>query len=138
MGKDAIRFMLGTNTASYIIKGKPAVVRERLAAEPIHTICISSITAAELLHGVAKRPDSKNLALAVSEFLLRVDILPWDDDVAATYGNLRAACEAKGITLSCMDMLIAAHAVDSLAVLVSSDKAFNHLKDHLSVIDWAA
>ncbi len=136
MGKDAIRFMLDTNTASYVIKGQPPIVRKHLKAEPMHTICISVITEAELLLGVAKRPESKQLALAVDEFLRRVTVLSWDSDAAATYASLRAKCEAKGKLLSCMDMLIAAHAVDNLAVLVTNDKAFNHVKDHLSIIDW--
>lgn len=128
--------MLDTNTASYVIKGHPAIVRERLKAEPMHAICISVITEAELLLGIAKRPESKHLALAVDEFLKRVTVLPWDSDAAATYANLRAQCEAKGKSLSCMDMLIAAHAIDSMSLLVTGDKAFSQVKDWLSVIDW--
>ncbi len=128
--------MLDTNTASYVIKGHPAIVRERLKAEPMHTICISVITEAELLLGVAKQPKSKQLALAVDEFLKRVTVLDWDSDVAATYAKLHAQCETKGKILSCMDMLIAAHAIDTLSLLVTSDKAFNQVKDWLTIIDW--
>jgi len=136
MSKNDVRLMLDTNTASYIIKGRPAIVRERLADEPMRAICISVITEAELLLGVAKRPDAKHLALAVNEFLKRVVVLPWDSDVAATYANLRAQSEAKGKSLSCMDMLIAAHAIASSSLLVTNDKAFRQVEKWLRVIDW--
>ena len=68
-------YMLDTNTASYIIKGKPAVTREHLKNVPMVSVCISAITEAELLRGVAKKPEAKRLPLAVKEFLLRVEIL---------------------------------------------------------------
>jgi len=86
-------YMLDTNTASYIIKGEPAVIRERLRKVPMANICISAITEAELLRGVAKKPESKRLPVAVKEFLLRVEILPWDSDAADAYAQLRTACE---------------------------------------------
>ena len=129
-------FMLDTNTASYIIKGIPAVVRERLKAAPMSSICISAITEAELLRGVAKKPEAKHLPLAVKEFLIRVDVLSWDSEVAKSYAQLRTACENEGKSLGAMDMLIAAHSVAVDAVLVTNDKAFYNVEHHLSLQDW--
>ena len=48
-------YMLDTNIASHIIKGDIASVRERLAAVPMRSVVVSSVTQAELLYGVAKR-----------------------------------------------------------------------------------
>ena len=93
-------FMLDTNSVSYIIKGHPAAIRERLAKVPMVTVCISTITEAELLRGIAKKPDAKRLAVAVKEFLLRVEILPWDSDAASAYARLRTACESEGKPLA--------------------------------------
>ena len=129
-------YMLDTNMASYIIKGEPAAVRERLKKVPMSSVCISSITQAELLRGVAKKPDAKRLPIAVKEFLLRVEILPWDSDAAEIYANLRTTCESEGLPLGTMDMLIAAHSVAAGAVLVSNDQAFYRIKHHLSLEDW--
>ncbi len=129
-------YMLDTNTASYIIKGVPAAVREHLRSVPMAAVCVSAITEAELLHGVAQKPEAKRLPLAVKEFLLRVEILPWDSDAASVYAQLRTACEKKGNLLGTMDMLIAAHAVAVGAVLITSDKPFYHLKHHLNLQDW--
>lgn len=129
-------FMLDTNMASYIIKGEPIAVREHLRKLPMESICISSITQAELLHGVAKKPDAKHLPLAVKEFLLRVEIFPWNSDAAEIYAQLRKICESEGFSLGTMDMLIAAHSVAVNAILVTNDKAFYSVKHHLSLEDW--
>ncbi len=130
-------YMLDTNTASYIIKGESAVIRERLRIVPMANVCVSAITEAELLRGVAKKPDAKHLPLAVKEFLLRVEILPWDSDAAEVYVQLRTACENEGKPLGNMDMLIAAHSVAVGAILVTNDKAFYNVKHHLMLEDWS-
>lgn len=133
--QDDTRYMLDTNSASYIIKGDPAVIRKHLLKVPMVNLCISSITEAELLHGVAKKPDAKKLPLAANEFLLRVEILPWDSLAAKAYAELRAMCEKIGKPLGCMDMLIAAHAKSEGAVLVTNDKAFYNIPE-LVLEDW--
>ena len=129
-------FMLDTNSVSYIIKGQPSIIREHLAKVPMATVCISAITEAELLRGIAKKPDAKQLSLAVKEFLLRVEILPWDSGAASAYAQLRTACENEGKPLATMDMLIAAHSVAANAVLITNDKAFYNIEHLLSLDDW--
>ena len=59
--------------------------------------------------------------------LLRVDVLPWDEEVARRYGALCSQLETQGINLSDFDMMIAAHAAAVNATLVSRDKAFSQL-----------
>jgi tRNA(fMet)-specific endonuclease VapC len=129
-------YMLDTNTASYIIKGEPVVVREHLRQVPMASVCISSITQAELLRGVAKKPEAKRLPIAVKEFLIRVDIMPWDSDAAEAYARLRTSCEREGTPPGTMDMLIAAHSVAVGAILVTNDQAFYKIKHDLSLEDW--
>ncbi|MBL1276056.1 MAG: type II toxin-antitoxin system VapC family toxin [Ectothiorhodospiraceae bacterium] len=130
------RYMLDTNTASYLIKGEPAAIREHLRNVPMANVCISSITEAELLLGVAKKPEAKRLPIVVKEFLLRVEILPWDSDSADSYAQLRTACENEGKPLGTMDMLIAAHSVAVGTILITNDKAFYNVKHHLMLEDW--
>ena len=129
-------YMLDTNTASYIIKGEPVAIREHLHQVPMASVCISSITQAELLRGVAKKPEAKRLPIAVKEFLIRVDIMPWDSGAAEAYARLRTSCEREGTTLGTMDMLIAAHSVAVGAILVTNDQAFYRIKHDLSLEDW--
>ena len=136
MGEEIKRYMLDTNTASYIIKGTNDTVKAHLENVPMASICVSSITQAKLLRGVAKKPEAKHLPVIVNEFLLRVEILPWDSHAANAYAELRTACEKKGKSLGAMDMLIAAYSVSSGAILVTNDKAFYNLGHYLSLEDW--
>lgn len=89
-----------------------------------------------MLRGVARKPEAKGLPIAVKEFLIRVEILPWDSDAAETYAQLRTSCEKEGTPLGTMDMLIAAHSVAAGATLVTNDQAFFRVKHHLSLTDW--
>lgn len=123
--------------ASYVIKGHPPEVRQRLAALPMGSIFVSVVTQAELLYGVARKGYPKALASLIREFLLRVEVLPWDGEAATVYGDLRSSCAASGITLGALDMMIAAHAVAAKATLVTHDQAFSLVPGGvLAVEDW--
>lgn len=131
----ASRYLLDTNTASYIIKGNIPAVRHRLVRVPMAQLAISTVTEAELRYGVARRPDAKHLQAIVSEFLLRLTILPWDSDAAQQYGRLRATLELEGRPLGNLDMMIGAQALASDLVLVTQDQAFKRIKK-LKIEDW--
>ncbi len=123
--------------ASYVIKGHPPEVRQRLAALPMGSIFVSVVTQAELLYGVARKGYPKALASLIREFLLRVEVLPWDGEAATVYGDLRSSCAASGITLGALDMMIAAYAVAAKATLVTHDQAFSLVPGGvLAVEDW--
>lgn len=129
-----MRYMLDTNTVSSLIKKNP-VVSKKIASVPMERLCLSVISEAELLYGLAKKPNARNLHLVVQEFLKRVEVLVWDTDVAQHYGVLRAQLEGSGNTLGSLDMQIAAHASQLGAVLVTNDQAFRRVKK-LKVEDW--
>ncbi len=135
-GGVTIKYMLATNTASHIIKGSVPGVREKLLTIPMAQICISAVTQGELLFGVAKLPKATHLQRIVHEFLLRVDILPWDSGAAECYGTLRASQEQLGKPLGNLDMMIAAHAMAENVVLVTNDQVFKQV-DYLQVQDWS-
>ena len=129
-------YLLDTNTVSHLIKRHPQVT-QRLLAVPMHQVCISAITAGELAFGLAKRPQALALKAAVDEFLCRVEVMPWDEAVAQTYGTLRAHLQSQGTPLDALDMQIAAHALHLNAILVSNDRAFAQATD-LLVEDWTS
>ena len=129
-------YLLDTNTVSHLIKRHPQVT-QRLLAVPMHSVCISAITAGELAFGLAKRPQALALKAAVDEFLRRVEVLPWDEAVAQTYGTLRAQLQSQGTPLAPLDMQIASHALQLKAILVSNDRAFAQAPD-LMMEDWTS
>jgi tRNA(fMet)-specific endonuclease VapC len=93
------------------------------------------VTEAELRFGVARRPEAKQLRIAVEEFLLRVTVLPWDSRAAVEYGDLRAALERAGTPIGNLDLMIAAQALAAEAVLVTHDAALRRIK-RLKSEDW--
>ncbi|MBU3537793.1 type II toxin-antitoxin system VapC family toxin [Polynucleobacter sp. UK-Gri1-W3] len=129
-----MRYMLDTNTVSSLLKKNPVVSR-KIASVPMERLCLSVISEGEILYGLAKKPNARNLHLVVQEFLRRVDVLVWDTDVAEHYGVLRAQLEGNGNVLGSLDMQIAAHASQLGAVLVTNDQAFKRV-GNLRVEDW--
>ncbi|MBZ5550498.1 MAG: type II toxin-antitoxin system VapC family toxin [Acidobacteriia bacterium] len=132
----AVRYLLDTNTASYVIKGNFPRVRERLLKVPMAEVGISAITEAELRFGVARGPEAAALKRVVEEFLLRVEVLPWNSESAQQYARIRAALEKEGEPMGNLDLMIAAQAVAAQAMLVTHDHVFRRVKG-LKVEDWS-
>jgi tRNA(fMet)-specific endonuclease VapC len=130
-----VRYLLDTNTASYVIKGNFPRVRDHLLRVPMAEVGISVITEAELRFGVARLPGAIRLKLAVEEFLIRVEILSWDSDAARQYADLHARLEAEGTPMGNLDMMIAAQAITSKVTLVTHDQVFKRIQS-LKVVDW--
>ena len=128
-------YMLDTNTVSYAIKRTIPKVRNRLGKIPMAQIVISVVTEAELRFGIARRPEAKQLRIAVEELLLRVSVLPWDSQAAREYGELRADLERSGTPVGNLDLMIAAHALAADAVLVTNDAALRRIK-RVKTEDW--
>ena len=129
------RYLLDTDTASYVIKGNFPHVREKLLKVPMAQVSISVITEAELRFGIERRPEAARLKIAIEEFLLRVEVLPWDSEAAQHYARVRAALEGAGEPMGNMDMMIVAHALATQSVLVSHDRGFRRVKQ-VKIEDW--
>ncbi|EKS6647637.1 type II toxin-antitoxin system VapC family toxin [Enterobacter hormaechei] len=125
--------MLDTNIVSHLVRQHPEVVNRYSQITP-EKMCISSVTEAELLYGVAKKQNN-TLHETIMEFLKTITICAWDSEAAATYGELRAAMEKKGKVMGDLDQLIAAHAISRGTTIVTNDRAFGMVQD-LTVEDW--
>jgi tRNA(fMet)-specific endonuclease VapC len=132
-----MKVMLDTNICIYLIKQQPPTVIERFLSQPVGEIGISSITAAELAYGVSKsRHVSKNRH-ALEQFLAPLEIAPFDQAAAWSYGRLHAHLEAKGTPIGSMDMLIAAHALSLGVRLVSNNLREFRRVPGLRLENWA-
>jgi tRNA(fMet)-specific endonuclease VapC len=131
-----LRYMLDTNIVSHIMQGRDSDLLVRLTQVPMGQVVMSSVTLAELEYGLHRKGQPVRLKNALFQVLLRMDVLPWDEDVARCYGALCSKLETQGINLSDFDMMIAAHAQAVKATLVSRDKAFSQITEGLTLEVW--
>jgi len=128
-----MRHMLDTNMVSYMFRQHPGVLNKMSCIAPDDT-CISSITEAELLYGIARK-QSTELKESILSFLETVTVCDWDREAAESYGTLRASMEKEGKVMGALDQLLAAHAVSRGATFVTNDRAFGMVQG-LNVEDW--
>ncbi len=130
-----IKYLLDTNICIYVIKRRPVEVLAKFNEAAGH-LAISSITLAELLHGVEKSQHiSKNLK-AVEDFCSRLDILDYNQQAAAHYGEIRAQLERLGTPIGVNDLHIAGHARSLGTILVTNNiKEFERV-DGLRLQNW--
>ncbi len=131
-----MKFMLDTNICIYVIKRKPPDVIEHFKQIEISLIGISSITLSELLYGVSKSSKPGQNKIALMQFIAPLEILPYGDEAAQYYGDLRAHLEKQGTPIGSLNMLIAAHALSIACTLVTNnEKEFIRIPN-LKIDNW--
>ncbi len=115
-----LKYMLDTNIVIYVIKRRPIEILDIFNAHA-GQMCISSITLAELLHGVEKSAMVSRNLRNVEDFVSRLEVLPYNDKAASHYGNIRADLEKRGIPIGINDLHIAGHARSESLILVSNN-----------------
>ena len=132
-----MRYMLDTNICIYSIKHKPEQVFLRLQEHEPADICISSVTYAELVHGVEKSQAIEKNRLALALLLSNIEILNFDANAAESYGKIRADLEKQGTSIGPLDMMIAGHAKSlNYTVVTNNTKEFNRVPG-LKFENWA-
>ena len=128
-------FMLDTNMCIYLINEHDEALRERFEANAADVV-VSSITYAELCYGVAHSERIESNARELDAFCLDLDILPFDTDAGAHYGEIRHALARRGRPIGANDLLIAAHARCVGATLVTNNEAEFGRVPSLKMENW--
>jgi len=115
-----LKYMLDTNIVIYVIKKRPIQALE-VFNRHAGLMCISSITFAELLHGVEKSEKPEHNLRQVEDFVSRLEVLDYNKKAAAHYGDIRADLESKGMTIGVNDLHIAGHARSEAMILVTNN-----------------
>ena len=132
-----MRYMLDTNICIYVIKHKPEKVLKKLQTIHPEDVCISSVTYAELVHGVEKSAAVEKNRLALSMLLANMEILDFDAQAADCYGKIRADLEKKGRPIGPLDMMIAGHGQSlGYTVVTNNVKEFSRVGT-LRIENWA-
>ena len=100
-------------------------------------IALSTITLAELMHGVEKSGDPAANLRVVEDFCSRLEVLPYLPKAAQHYGAIRAALERAGTPIGVNDLHIAAHArSEGLTLVTHNTREFVRVPG-LQLEDWA-
>lgn len=132
-----MRYMLDTNICIYAIKHKPECVFKRLLEHDPSDICISSITYAELMHGVEKSVAVEKNRIALTMLLAKIEIKNFDTSAAESYGNIRATLEKRGTPIGPLDMMIAGHAKSLGYTIVTNNMSEFERIEGLRLENWS-
>jgi tRNA(fMet)-specific endonuclease VapC len=118
------------------MREKPIKVLERFDSYEMEQFCISIITYAEFKYGVLRSPNPQKHQRLVEQFIIHVDIIPWDRSAADNYADIRQTLESQGHTIGNMDMMIAAHARSlGFTLVTNNEKHFKRVPD-LNIENW--
>src|SRR5258708_4893128 len=115
------RYLLDTDTCSYVMKRSNQAVLKRLQEVPVSDVCISVITKSELLFGVEMSPRRQQDESALNGFLVHLDVLDFPDEAAAHYAKIRADLRTRGTMIGANDLFIGAHARSLGLTLVTNN-----------------
>lgn len=131
-----MRYMLDTNICIYAIKHKPEKVFQKLQEVDPENVCVSSVTYAELVHGVEKSVAVEKNRLALTLLLANIEILDFNVEAADCYGKIRADLEEKGTPIGPLDIMIAGHAQSlGYTVVTNNVKEFSRV-NNLHIENW--
>ncbi len=130
-----LKYMLDTNIAIFVIKKRPMEILASFNRNA-DQMCISSITLAELIHGVEKSSMPDRNRKSVDDFVSHLEVIPYDDAAAAHYGEIRANLERKGMVIGVNDLHIAAHARSRGLIIVTNNMGEFNRVEGLRVEDW--
>lgn len=130
------RYMLDTDTCSYIMKRSNDMLLQRLRTTQVGELCISVISKSELLFGVEISPRRQQDELALEAFLRHVEVLDFPDEAAPHYASIRADLKKRGTMIGANDLFIAAHARSLSLTLVTNNTSEFGRVPNLILENW--
>lgn len=131
-----MQYMLDTSICIHVIRKYPQELQirfNRLAEQ----LCLSSVTLGELHYGAEKSARRLDNLKAIVHFTARLEVLPFTEQAAAHYGQIRAQLERVGRRpAGAYDMMIGGHARSEGLVLVTNNVREFEPMDGLRVESW--
>ncbi|HEY6321600.1 MAG TPA: type II toxin-antitoxin system VapC family toxin [Thermoanaerobaculia bacterium] len=125
-------YMLDTSVCVDLIRGRASETELPSRSECV----LSVITVAELEVGIRRSTRPAAQRQAVEAFTSFFEVFPWDLQAASHYGELRVDLEKRGIGIGPLDLLIAAHAHQLGAALVTGNIREFQRVSGLSCLEW--
>ncbi|MCL1808624.1 MAG: type II toxin-antitoxin system VapC family toxin [Clostridiales bacterium] len=129
-------YFLDTNICIFYLNGTSLPVRQKIDSTDLEKIKIPSIVAAELYYGASKSKRREHNLARYEEFMSIFQIVHFDKAASRAYGDIRACLERKGEIIGGNDLLIAACALSSDAILVTNNTEEFSRIEKLAIEDW--
>ena len=131
-----MRYMFDTDICIYAMKGRSAILAERLPQLAEGDACISVVAYGELLVGAEKSIAKQKMLDGVKRMVDILAVMPLDEDVAGDYARIRSHLERKGTPIGANDLWIGAHALAlGLTLITNNDREFKRIPK-LKVENW--
>lgn len=122
-------YLLDSCVCIDLMRGKLPIAYDLMRASDPKLFAVPAIVVAELCYGAEKSADPETNRLLTERFLAPYDVVPFGAACAHAYGAIRNQLRAEGHLIGPNDLLIAATAVASQAVLVSNNTSeFSRVK----------
>jgi len=130
------RYLLDTDTAIEVFRGRNARAVSALAANPRQDVALSVVTVAEMVFGAHRSTHPVRSLELLTRFCSAFEILPLTRVGAEIAGRARAQLETAGQRIGPHDVLIAGIALAQALVLVTHNtREFMRVAD-LKLEDW--
>jgi len=131
-----MKYLLDTNACIQYLNGTSSSLRRKLESSRPDGIVLCTVVKAELFYGATKSANALKNINKLRHFLDRFISLPFDDQSAEVYGEIRTQLEKEGNVIGPYDLMIAAIALANKMTLVSHNtREFGRIK-HLDLEDW--
>lgn len=129
------RYLLDTNALSQLIRDPRGNVGMRLRQVGDSNVFTSIVVACELRYGARKR-NSALLSERIDRVLSSIHVAPLESGVDVCYAQIRQELESAGRSIGANDLLIAAHALEQSATLVTDNVDEFRRVPGLQIDDW--
>jgi tRNA(fMet)-specific endonuclease VapC len=131
-----VKYLLDTNVCARYLNGKSPSIRERIRTINKDEIAVCSVVKAELFYGAMRSNNPQRTLVNQQQFLNLFVSLPFDDNAALIYGEIRAQLAVLGTPIGPNDLQIAAISLANNLILVTHNlREFNRVNG-LQIEDW--
>jgi tRNA(fMet)-specific endonuclease VapC len=131
-----LKYLLDTNIVIYTMKNRPQRVKRRFQQHH-GQMGISTVTIGELVFGAEHSQQTERNLADLEALAARLEVLPFDNQAAYHFGQIRAALYRTGQPIGPYDMMIAGHArASGLNLITNNVKEFERVPG-LLLEDWS-
>ena len=131
-----MKYLLDTNVCIVYLNQPNSLVRKYLETFLPSDISVCSVVKAELFYGAMRSKNPERTYRLQEAFLNRFVSLPFDDDAAKIFGDIRARLSNLGTPIGPYDVQIASIALANDLILVTHNTREFSRVEGLQLEDW--